>query len=129
MTWGRGDIAGRRMRECSRNAREHSGGGFSDRGEHDTRVEGQAKHAHAPRPTETKNIMMATWAMMLMLAKMHQMSLGDFCFNMIRYRDMDILLFDVPLKNEASLLVVVMKRPHALDERADRIADAACKMR
>lgn len=67
--------------------------------------------------------------MMLMLAKMHQTSLGDFCFNMIRYRDMDILLFDVSLKNEASLLVVVMKRPHALDEWANRIADAACKMR
>ena len=33
---------------------------------------------HAPRPTETKNIMMATGAMMLMLAKMHQMSLAIF---------------------------------------------------
>lgn len=54
---------------------------------------------------------------------------GDFCFNMIRYRDTGILLFDAPLKNEASLLVVVMKRAYALDERADRIADAACKMR
>ena len=79
---------------------------------------------HASRPTETENIMIQR-AMMLMLAKMHQTSLGDFCFNMIRYRDMDILLFDVPLKNEASLLVVVMKRPYVLD----RIADAACKMR
>lgn len=83
---------------------------------------------HASRPAEMENVMIQR-AMILMLAKMHQTALGDFHFNMIRYSGMDVLLFDVPSKKEASLLVVMMKRPYVLDGLAEKIAEAACKSR
>lgn len=60
----------------------------------------------APRPVQMENFMIQR-AMILMLAKMHRTALGDFHFNMIRYSDMDVLLLDVPSKEEASLLAVI----------------------
>lgn len=81
----------------------------------------------APRPAEMENVMIQR-AMILMLAKMHQERLGDFHFNMIRYEGMDVLLFDVPSKKEASLLVVLMKRPYTLDGLAGKIETVAARL-
>jgi hypothetical protein len=49
--------------------------------------------------------------MLLMLARLHEEFLGRMVFNLMRYKDSDILLFGVPSTRDTTLLVVVVKRP------------------
>lgn len=61
--------------------------------------------------------------MILSLADMHEEMHGRFHYNMSRYDDSDIVLFDTPA-GKKSILIVMMKRPYEIDTLLHRIRDA-----
>ncbi|MEM2139829.1 MAG: hypothetical protein QXJ74_00030 [Nitrososphaera sp.] len=66
-----------------------------------------------PSPEQMDNVVVQRH-MILALARAHEGFLGKFHYNLSRYDDSDILLFDTPA-GKKSMLMVMVKKPYELD--------------
>jgi len=71
------------------------------------------KGTKTPAPKDMDNVIVQR-QMILALARIHEGFLGKFHYNLSRYDDCDILLFDTPV-GKKSMLMVMVKKPYELD--------------
>ena len=77
-------------------------------------VHWKAKRGAKMPPAEHIDNILVRRHMILALAGMHEGFLGKFHYNLSRYEESDVLLFDASM-GKKSMLMVILKKPYELD--------------
>jgi hypothetical protein len=80
------------------------------------------KGVKMPPPERMDNILVRRH-MILALAGMHEGFLGKFHYNLSRYDESDLLLFDAPA-GKKSMLMVMVKKPYDIDALLHKVRGA-----